>query len=384
MRPYDVTVIGGGFYGCALALFACERVERVALIEKEPDLLTRASYANQARVHHGYHYPRSLMTALRSSVNFPRFALEFRDCLDDAFEMVYAIARDSKVTAEQFLGICERIQAPAKPAPARYAGLFDPAAVEQAFLVKEVAFDAVKLRERLKQQLDAAGVDVFYEACVDRVAPCEEGHGLDVVLAGAAPRLCSRDVMNCAYSQINTILHRSGLPLLPFKHEISELPLVEVPPALQAVGVTVMDGPYFSAMPFPPRRLHSLHHVRYSPHESWQDPEAYRDAHEALAARRRPSNFDFMVRDASRYLPVFRQSRQAGSLFEVKTILPRNEVDDGRPILFRPHHGLEGLSIVLGAKIDNIYDAFEAWRQLNAHWTTRRAEQPAQKETARE
>ncbi len=33
-----------------------------------------------------------------------------------------------------------------------------------------------------KQNLDAAGVDVLYARTVDKVAPCDEGHGLDVVL----------------------------------------------------------------------------------------------------------------------------------------------------------------------------------------------------------
>ena len=365
MRPYDVAVIGGGFYGCAFALFAREQDERVVLIEKEADLLTRASYANQARVHHGYHYPRSVMTAQRSAINFPRFVEEFRACLDESFEMVYAIARDSKVTADQFVRICERIQAPIKAAPDRYRQLFDDSLIERVFVVNEVAFDAVRLRALFKQKLEAMGVDVLHGGIVDKVIPCDEGHGLDVVMAPESSRLCARRVINCAYAQINTILRNSGLPLVPLKHEISELPLVEVPAPLKAVGVTVMDGPYFSAMPFPPKGLHTLHHVRYSPHDFWHDPDAYRDAHGDLARRARASNFEFMVRDASRYLPMFRQSRQAGSLFEVKTVLPRNEVDDGRPILLRNDYGMDGFSVVLGAKIDNIYDALEAWRLVS-------------------
>lgn len=364
MRPYDVAVIGGGFYGCAFALFAREQEERVVLIDKEADLLTRASYANQARVHHGYHYPRSVMTAQRSAINFPRFVQEFRACLDESFEMVYAIARDSKVTADQFVRICDRIGAPIRTAPDKYRQLFDDSLIERVFVVKEVAFDAVRLRATFKQKLDTAGVDVLYARTVDKVAPCDEGHGLDVVLEGGS-RLCARRVINCAYAQINSILRSSGLALVPLKHEISELPLVHVPPALKGLGVTVMDGPYFSAMPFPPEGLHTLHHVRYSPHDSWHDPEAYRDAHSDLAHRARASNFEFMVRDAGRYLPMFRQSRHAGSLFEVKTVLPRNEMDDGRPILLRNDYGLQGFSIVLGAKIDNIYDALEAWERVN-------------------
>ena len=80
-----------------------DRGERVTLVEAGDDLLGRASYTNQARVHHGYHYPRSILTGLRSRVNFPRFVTDFRDCVTEELDAYYAIARQfSNVTAAQF------------------------------------------------------------------------------------------------------------------------------------------------------------------------------------------------------------------------------------------------------------------------------------------
>jgi glycine/D-amino acid oxidase-like deaminating enzyme len=49
-------VIGGGFYGCAIAVFLAECGGAVTLLEAHDDLLLRASYNNQARLHGGYHY----------------------------------------------------------------------------------------------------------------------------------------------------------------------------------------------------------------------------------------------------------------------------------------------------------------------------------------
>src|SRR5271167_4848375 len=69
-QRWDVVVAGGGFFGCMVALDARTRFQRVLLVERETELLQRASYANQARVHNGYHYPRSLLTGLRSAVSF--------------------------------------------------------------------------------------------------------------------------------------------------------------------------------------------------------------------------------------------------------------------------------------------------------------------------
>jgi hypothetical protein len=63
-----------------------------------------------------------------------------------------------------------------------------------------------------------------------------------------------------------------------------------------------------------------------------------------------------MVRDAARYLPALAGCRYRESLWEVKTVLPRSEVDDSRPILYKFHYVLRNLHVVLGAKIDNVYD----------------------------
>jgi len=68
---------------------------------------------------------------------------------------------------------------------------------------------------------------------------------------------------------------------------------------------------------------------------------------------------DRMVRDVGRYLPAVLDAKYVDSLFEVKTVLVKNEGDDGRPILFEKHLGLPGCYSVLGGKIDNVYDVLE-------------------------
>ena len=66
-----------------------------------------------------------------------------------------------------------------------------------------------------------------------------------------------------------------------------------------------------------------------------------------------------MVRDVARYIPSIITAEQKDSLFEIKTVLVKNEGDDGRPILFEKNKYIPGLYSVLGGKIDNIYDVIE-------------------------
>lgn len=360
-HAYDAVVIGGGIIGCTLALRLRGRGSRVLVLEAEPSLIGRASYANQARVHQGYHYPRSILTGLRSRVNFKPFVEEFAECIDDTFEQYYAIGRHfSKTTAGQFRVFCSRIQAFLEPAPPAVRRLFNPQWVDEVFRTREYAFDAARLRARLAADLEDAKVDVWLACEARRVRAADSGLIVSCVLGEDERDLSAAEVFNCTYSGLNRLLDASGLPVVPLRHELTELALVEPPPALHRAGITLMDGPFFSFMPFPARGLHSLSHVRYTPHHSWNDGPgvAYRSG-EPYRERRPASRYPHMVKDAARYVPLLADCRYVESLWEIKTVLPRSDVDDSRPILVRRNHGLPDLTCILGAKVDNIYDVFD-------------------------
>jgi hypothetical protein len=84
----------------------------------------------------------------------------------------------------------------------------------------------------------------------------------------------------------------------------------------------------------------------------------------------RQSNYQHMVHDAARYLSCIRHARYVDSLWEVKTIMPRSEQDDSRPILFRRSAEIPEIITVLGAKIDSVYDVEDALHQELGRQTT--------------
>ena len=369
-RDYEALVIGGGIVGCSVALYLKRHMDKVLILEGEASIIQRASFVNQARVHNGYHYPKSLLTALRSRVNLPRFVSEYPDCIDQSFEKYYAIASHfSDVNVKQFMAFCQRIEAPLEPAPAAIRNLFRSELVEGVFRVQEYAFDAARLREGLLARLRDGGVELRANCQVTKVlSSASQELEVHYESKGEQNSVVGEYVFNCTYSQLNQILIKSGLPIIPLKQEFAEVALVEVPVTLRHIGVTVMCGPFFSTMPFPARGLHTLSHVRYTPHHSWQDVTEHdcRDAAEHLKNAPRRSNYPHMVMDAQRYLPSLRDSRYVDSLWEIKTVLPKSEVDDSRPILFGRDHGLKNFTCILGGKIDNIYDILdelETWRQ---------------------
>jgi glycine/D-amino acid oxidase-like deaminating enzyme len=357
----DALVIGGGFYGTAIAAYLARRgVGRVVLAEQSGALLTRASFNNQARVHNGYHYPRSFTTAYRSRVNLPRFVRTWPAAVRQDFTQLYAIARqNSKVTAGQFERFCRDVGARFSRAPAVLRELFNDRLVEDVYVVEECAFDSRALAAAAERETAECGVEVLLDTKVCDVAPMPAGdHRVSLTAASGehTVRRCAR-VFNCTYAGLNHLGPHLGVRM-PLKQEIAEMALLRPPAALQGLGITLMDGPFFSFMPFPARGLHSLSHVRYTPHQQWADvPQV--DPYARLAAYPKLSRVDRMLRDAARYLPAILDATYVESLFEVKTVLEKNESDDGRPILFEKHAGLPGCYSILGGKIDNLFDVLE-------------------------
>jgi L-2-hydroxyglutarate oxidase LhgO len=92
----DAVIIGGGFYGAAIAIYLAKerQFKSVVLLERAPALLQRASYNNQARVHNGYHYPRSFTTAFRSRVNLPRFVQDYPQAVKRDFNKLHGSSND--------------------------------------------------------------------------------------------------------------------------------------------------------------------------------------------------------------------------------------------------------------------------------------------------
>lgn len=356
---YDTVIIGGGFYGLRIAQFLREElsVKKVLVLEKETELMQHASYSNQARVHNGYHYPRSVLTALRSRVNLPVFVAEYEEAVVKDFDKYYGVATHlSKVSARQFQRFYERIGAEIEKAP-EVQHLFDPKFIEEVFKVKEYAFNTEVLRKGLVKKLERENVDIRSGEEVVNIR--RAGGTIEVVTD--THTFSAKYLINTTYSSINILNKLAALPIIPLKHELTEMCLVKLPPKLENMAFTIMCGPFFSLMPFPAKNLYTLSHVRYTPHAEWHDDDkSVRDGHRHLRETKKTTHFQQMLADAKRYLPAASGIEYSGeSLWEVKTVLPQSEGDDSRPILYRAHHGgLKNYICIMGGKIDNIYDVF--------------------------
>ena len=123
---YDKIILGAGLYGLYAAQKCGAAGQRVLVLERDPAPFMRATYINQARVHMGYHYPRSYATAVKSARYFARFCRDYDFCLYREFDQVYATsAHFSWTNAAEFRRFCAAVcrhgsEPPVDPSPQLY------------------------------------------------------------------------------------------------------------------------------------------------------------------------------------------------------------------------------------------------------------------------
>lgn len=113
MKKYDKIIIGAGLYGLYSALFCAQKGQNVIVLECDSTPFRRATYINQARVHQGYHYPRSISTAMKSAGYFERFNKDYAFCINREFDQIYATSGQYSWTdGKQFKGFCRAANIP--------------------------------------------------------------------------------------------------------------------------------------------------------------------------------------------------------------------------------------------------------------------------------
>jgi hypothetical protein len=219
--------------------------------------------------------------------------------------------------------------------------LFDSTTIESVFAVEEFSLDAALLAHEIADQLNRAGIECRFGTSVRVAGLMQDG----VKLQAGTDTIVARHVINCTYADLDGIGVRLGTEI---KKEVAEIAMIHPPPTLAGLAVTVMDGPFFSAMPFPPLGCHSLTHVRYTPHSAWIGPGEVSPPGRSRAA--------LMLRDAARFLPAIEGAETLRSLYEVKAVLRSTEDNDARPILVEPSPDSPRILSVLGSKLDHVYD----------------------------
>jgi hypothetical protein len=367
---FDKIIIGAGLYGLYAALYCAKKNENILVIEYDDEAFKRATYINQARVHNGYHYPRSYSTAIKSAGYFQRFNTDYNFCILESFDKIYATSSAfSWANADQFVKFCKAANIKCDEVSTKK--YFNEELCDGAYLTEEYTYDAQLLKDYFLNELSQfKNVEIRYN---QRIESIERKENVFEIEMQDKTNLASDFILNATYSSVNQIVNKVNFELFKIKYEICEIILCKVNDALSNVGITVMDGPFFSIMPFGKSGLHSLTSVTFTPHLTSKEelpvfecqkrsngfcsPTQLGNCNECIA--KPETAWPYMSNLARKYLKDSLLFEYVSSLFAIKPILMASEVDDSRPTIIRQHASKPSFYSVLSGKINTVYDLDE-------------------------
>jgi hypothetical protein len=370
MDTYDYLVVGGGIFGVYAALYLSRRNYKVCLIEQEEELMTKASIVNQARLHGGYHYPRSVATARIADDYKERFTQDHKQFINRSFKQYYAIDKYSSFTdAGQFERFCNFLSI--KCEPVKEQGLFDFTRIQELYLTEEHSFDPLLIAQYYKELLKAEkNITLKLNS---RVLEAENVNGRWKVMVldkkgntRSWMKACA--AINATYSGTNTVNVLFGINKMRLMHEICELAFISSSHS-QEIGLTVMDGSFCSIMPYGLSGLLCLSSVVYTVHSvSYGDEPAFacqsintecRPDHVAIcdSCKARPRTNQYkMIRQMGRYFKTSIKLDYLFSMYTIKSKLQASYIDDGRPTVISKLHGDPDYYGIFAGKINSIYE----------------------------
>lgn len=371
---YDRIIIGAGIYGLYAALQSIKNKNRkILILEKDDEAFKRATYINQARVHMGYHYPRSYSTAIKSAHYFERFNKDYDFSILSEFDQVYATSSNfSWTNANQFKKFCKNANILCdEVSTSKY---FKEGMCDGCFLTKEYTYDAHILRDYFLKEIEKYdNITIKYSSEVKNIKKLKDVYEIET----SKEKYTTPFLLNATYASVNQILDMLNLPHFKIKYELCEIILCTVSEKFKNVGITVMDGPFFSIMPFGKTGYHSLTSVTFTPHitcyeslpkfscqdvankikEGYCTPCSLGNCNDCPA--KPETAWPYMSNLAKKYLKEEFGFEYVGSLFSMKPILKASEIDDSRPTVIKTFTTNPTFISVLSGKINTVYDLDE-------------------------
>jgi len=336
-----IAVIGGGIFGVTTAIRLAKN-HSVDLFEKNSDILQSASGINQYRLHRGYHYPRSQDTAISSIKSEILFKNEFNEAVIDTNEHYYCISKnDSFISREQYLDFCTELNLDFEEVN---LDVIDNSNTSLTIRVKECLFDPHILKTICWKKLKSKGVNVFLNQFVSE----EIFHNYDFIIIST-------------YANTNLFLNNFPNFIQDFQFEICEKPVVSLPLEMNKKSIVIMDGPFMCIDPFGHSNYFVLGNVVHAIHNTNigkfpKIPRIFENLLDNGIIKNPPiTNFEKFIDSGSKFIPQLKNAEHIGSMFTIRTVLPKIEKTDARPTFVRKIS--QNVISIFSGKIGNCVDA---------------------------
>ena len=310
---YKILVVGGGIFGIVTAVDFAKKGYDVTLHEELDEVMKCASSINQYRLHKGYHYPRSKITAYECLRSVKQFNTRFaHSIINGNTEHYYSIAKENSfINGGQYIkfldevGLDYKIVEPFKNA-------------DVTVKVEEELFDHKILRQQLIDDMNYYNVNVK----LNHTTTKDDFENFDYVIIST-------------YSRINDLVDKKR----KYQFEVCEKPVVKLPLKYKNKSVVVMDGPFMCFDPYGQDGLHVLGNVVHAIHgtnvgyKPMINNKLKDYLNNGVIENPKITKIEKFIETANEYFDGFEDLEHIGSMYTIRTVLSDREHDDARPTM---------------------------------------------------
>jgi hypothetical protein len=298
-----------------------------------------------------------------------RFSEEHAAFVNGSFEQYYAIDRFGSFTDPmQFQRFCAHLNIPC--VRVEQHDLFNFNRLEALFLTRETTFDPVLLAAYYHERiLEHSRITLLTETHPIHASAGSDRWEVRFRHRGEEKTIEALRVINATYAATNSVNQLFGLKPIDLSHEISEIAFLSSR-VFKNKGLTVMDGPFGSIMPYGDTDLLSLSSVAYTHHKISYDNLPSFDCQDLARDYCNPEHpgvcTDCLARPVSNAGKMLAQMRHYlnesvdlcywFSYFTIKSKLKANHIDDGRPTEISRLKQNPAFYCLFAGKINSIYE----------------------------
>jgi len=335
-----IAIIGSGFFGLTLGLFLSKK-HNVVIYEKENQILSGASAANQFRFHYGYHYPRSQKTVSEIKKSKNLFIDFFKN--EKIFQKTlnyYSIAKNSKIKYKKYIKFLKKNKLYYK----KVNNLENTELIDKTILSEEKILNYFNFKKLMKKKIKESNLKIIFNQKFKKgfLRNYEK-----VILA--------------SYSNNNKILNELGIiDVINYKFELVEKIVIKLPKKYLRQSYVVIDGRFVCVDPYLGTNYHLLSDVKYSKLETITGKfpkfihKNKKYLNKGIIKNINISKFNKFIERSSLYLPFLKSAKYVGSMFVVRVIKKNKENTDERTSSIT-RHSSKILSILSGKWNNCVY-----------------------------
>ena len=331
-----IAIIGAGFFGLTLGLFLSKK-HKVEIFEKKSSIMQGASFANQLRFHHGYHYPRSQKTVSEINKSKNWFNNFFgRDIFGKTFNY-YLIAKKSKVNFTKYKSFLKVNRLNFKV----LKNTFNKRFINNQIITGERILNYFKFKKKISKKIRNSNLKVN----LNKEFKKSFLKNFDKILV-------------VTYANNNFVLKKLGIKKLDeFKFELVEKIVIKLPQKFKKKSYVVVDGKFVCVDPYLGTNYHLLSDVKFSKLETTigRFPlfkhKNKKFLNKGIIKNLKISKFNNFIKRSTDYLPFLKDAKYIGSIFVVRTVMKNKEKTDERTSMVKIHS--KKISSVLSGKWNN-------------------------------